>query len=935
MALGGGGNILGLIFKIGQKGGAETAAEIKVLRKEFETHLGAIKNSGKDAFLSLGNSAGFSTSQLAGLAGGLPLVAGALAAVGAAAVGVGAALFELTKKTADYGEEVWRAHEKTSLSVETISALKVAGDQVGVSLNTLSTGFVRFTNNLALAAAGNKKFTSEFAQLGVKSFKNTDAALSEFLTHFARLRTDQERTLAASQVFGVRMGASFVGMFNHIGGNMEAFKAKLRDLGLLLDTEQARESYEFTILYKQLMQQFGALTRTIGFEVMPVFMQMFTDTSKTLQENQSHWKHWGEYIAALLIATEAVVIGFGRALQQAFTGSWVDAMTNLSGYIIEARNQIEKEVALIKGEHHGPAENEQPQIDFALPGKTAKAKKDNQPKKDAEAELDVLKKDASDRQLVYQQETEKLKHQYDTRLIDIAAFIAAEKAANDKRQDDLIVNINDQQTALDAAHAKGLIKEDEYLKKNAELKKETDKIVLDHDKEQDRIETEDYKTRLAALEKHNQNILELDKKDAEIRLAEIKDAEDRNTMVHSDAAKERIDIELGLLIKQREFLRAELAVAHEGSEEYKGIQQKLAILDKEVTLSDAESKRTIRDARQQDINDLKKVTAEKAALITKVAALEKQADDAYIQRSFEQRRVDLDQLDAKHGLNAKLIEQFRMLTQDEIDYAHRRVMAEIDAQQAEAHATDVGNRNRLEIEKRFNKLREQENQRFHKAVKAAEDKAAKDTTAATAMGKAMLELKKVGESVLNGLAQGIGNMVQQWVLMGNAAEISMKKMVAAVLAGVAQQAAVQAIMELGYAFAALAKAIFGDPLAGEEATLHFQSAAIFGSLAVGAGLIGRAVAGNSFQQQSGGASTASVGGSGGATTGTGTTAPVVSDISRLRGGAPSSAQPIVHVIVEAKLDHGIIATAVAKNFERGGPGPNLRQLILRDGVKIS
>jgi hypothetical protein len=74
----------------------------------------------------------------------------------------------------------------------------------------------------------------------------------------------------------------------------------------------------------------------------------------------------------------------------------------------------------------------------------------------------------------------------------------------------------------------------------------------------------------------------------------------------------------------------------------------------------------------------------------------------------------------------------------------------------------------------------------------------------------------------------------------------MKKLVASVLAGVAAQSAVLAIFELAKGFAAL----FWNPA---EAAAHFKSAALFGILAVGAGVAGRAVAGDSFSQQAGAA----------------------------------------------------------------------------------
>ena len=67
------------------------------------------------------------------------------------------------------------------------------------------------------------------------------------------------------------------------------------------------------------------------------------------------------------------------------------------------------------------------------------------------------------------------------------------------------------------------------------------------------------------------------------------------------------------------------------------------------------------------------------------------------------------------------------------------------------------------------------------------------------------------------MADGIGSMVQAWVLYGTAGPQAMRKMVASVLAGVAAQSAVLAIFELAKGFAAL----FFNPA---EAAARTQSA---------------------------------------------------------------------------------------------------------------
>jgi len=105
-------------------------------------------------------------------------------------------------------------------------------------------------------------------------------------------------------------------------------------------------------------------------------------------------------------------------------------------------------------------------------------------------------------------------------------------------------------------------------------------------------------------------------------------------------------------------------------------------------------------------------------------------------------------------------------------------------------------------------------------------------------------------TAFQGLGQAIGQVVSAWVLYGSAGT-SARKVTAQILAGIAQQAAVQAVFQLAEGFAKLAMAYFGVPNAGPSATAHFIAAGIYGSIAGVAAVAGRAVAGNSFSQAAG------------------------------------------------------------------------------------
>lgn len=111
----------------------------------------------------------------------------------------------------------------------------------------------------------------------------------------------------------------------------------------------------------------------------------------------------------------------------------------------------------------------------------------------------------------------------------------------------------------------------------------------------------------------------------------------------------------------------------------------------------------------------------------------------------------------------------------------------------------------------------------------------------------------VGDTI-GQMIQGVGSLVEAWVLYGDLGPNAVRKMTASILAGLAAQAAVKAIFQLAEGFAAL----FFNPA---EAAAHFKAAALYGAVAIGAGLAGRAIAGDSFKEGGSGGGSSSAGAS--------------------------------------------------------------------------
>lgn len=192
-----------------------------------------------------------------------------LVALLGAITGVVGGLIHLAEKAAAYGEDIFKAHLKTKLSIESLSALKVAAEESGESLGSITRGFLKFNSVVDGARKGNEKFSEQLNKQGVTSFESSDKALVQFIDHFATLQTEEEQTNAVTAIFGARFGSKLVEVFHQVGGSLEEFKQELRDAGQLMSDEQVRAAHEATIAHHKLEEAFSALGRSIGVSVLP------------------------------------------------------------------------------------------------------------------------------------------------------------------------------------------------------------------------------------------------------------------------------------------------------------------------------------------------------------------------------------------------------------------------------------------------------------------------------------------------------------------------------------------------------------------------------------------------------------------------------------------------------------------------------------------
>lgn len=422
------------------------------------------------------------------------------------------------------------------------------------------------------------------------------------------------------------------------------------------------------------------------------------------------------------------------------------------------------------------------------------------------------------------------------------------------------------------------------------------------------ITTADITENKRAFEEGARNIEEFTRRAIELNEDQLNATIDRIT-AESDA----LDVALAKkLIKQRDYeikqreLDLDAAKAHQDN---KDNQFKLE-QDRDRDIAEARiaaKKRELQILEEADQRDIKSIERRIDEGVILESAGQKQIG-AIIDAALERRRAALVEeedaysttLERRKDVNAEIIRLDNERAASAEETARRVAKAQFDEQNAGAQGATRNRRfaiDRPEITGSVDQLFEA----IHKELTGATQSAA----------LAALEAMSLG---FEQLGNAIGQALHAFVLFGSAGT-SVRKVTAEVLAGIAQMAATKAIFHLAEGFAALAMAFFGVPNAGPSAAAHFKAAAIYGLVAGVAAVAGRGVAGNAFNNATGG-------GGGGGGNGPGQLNPLT-----LPRNQP---QPIRIVIGVDDSTFGRAITAhVVKDVQEAG---QIREVIANDGA---
>lgn len=282
---------------------------------------------------------------LAGVTAAAGAVKGAFDAVTSTIGGAVNGIFRLAESQAIAADEISKTARTLGMQVGELQALRYAGEDAGMSVESINSALQKFSINSAKAAAGEKSQLDMFNALGVAT-KNADGSMrsqTEILLDaadaYTKLTSSQDKNRISQELFG----SSAVQMSELLGSGRSGIEAAINKYNaekLGITPEQAEAGKDFTHTLLDLTKQTGALKKDLFFALVPAFSDLFKSATAFIQQNRPQIdaiigrlsKQLPSVIEDVKNALPSILGGVSSVVSTVadileFTGPWVPMLT--------------------------------------------------------------------------------------------------------------------------------------------------------------------------------------------------------------------------------------------------------------------------------------------------------------------------------------------------------------------------------------------------------------------------------------------------------------------------------------------------------------------------------------------------------------------------------------------------------------------------------
>jgi hypothetical protein len=240
-----------------------------------------------------------------------------LQAVGKSFMAIGATvaapLVYATKVFSDAGDAISKMSDRTKLSAEALSTLRLVARGAGQDFSTIEKAATMIRKNMTDAADGVITGAEAFDALGIAADDllnlNTDQRFGAIADAIKGIEEPSKRADAALRFFGKKVGPGILTVIE----NMDTLQEKADRLGLIITTDQAKSAAGLSQEMGDLSFVVESVSVAIGSALAPAITEAIIATQNAAVEVREYVKQNKELI---MIAGKAAIIigGVGAAL---------------------------------------------------------------------------------------------------------------------------------------------------------------------------------------------------------------------------------------------------------------------------------------------------------------------------------------------------------------------------------------------------------------------------------------------------------------------------------------------------------------------------------------------------------------------------------------------------------------------------------------------
>jgi hypothetical protein len=265
-----------------------TGTAASALSSKLSATAAAAAQAGNSTASAAASTAAMGASAAASL-GPIGLVAAAVLALVTAAVLVTGGFFKASLTAAEYGNQIYKAAQKTRFTTETLSGMHLVAEETNISFDQLIRGVARFEVNISKSitnptneAGRAMKTLGRTANQLAEDAKNPQKAFFEIMKTLENMRDVTTRDRIALALFG-RDFQSLIPALDQMGNGFDAVMEKAKRFGLLLSKDEAKNLRDLKIAWTDIGRQFEGVFIRIGAQFAPIAIQALTTLSNLLE----------------------------------------------------------------------------------------------------------------------------------------------------------------------------------------------------------------------------------------------------------------------------------------------------------------------------------------------------------------------------------------------------------------------------------------------------------------------------------------------------------------------------------------------------------------------------------------------------------------------------------------------------------------------------